>query len=112
MTRSTGSGALLLSPLVLLIIGGVLLLTPSGAKAGEEEVYVNKVIAEEDACVIARRNGETYLVHKGAGCWSLYRFENKTILVVSSDKFADAGSTLSLPDTGQTCKITSATQIQ
>jgi hypothetical protein len=86
--------------------------TLSPAFAGAEAVYIYKVLESDDKAIIMRRNGEAYLIEKGVGCLSLWRYEEKTALVVSSGLFAGIGSSLVIPDEDQECRIWNAEQIR
>ena len=82
------------------------------ALAGSEYVYVQKVLDNDDKGIIVRRNGEAYLIEKGIGCLSFWRYEGKIAVINSPGLFAGIGSYLVLPDDNQDCRIWDAEQIQ
>lgn len=71
--------------------------------AGAEYVYVQKTI--DDQAIIVRQNGDAYLIEKGVGCLSLWRYEGKIVLINSPGVFLGIGSELLIPDLGQKCRI-------
>jgi hypothetical protein len=81
----------------------VLLFTTWPAAAGVEAVFVKKVM--DDKAIIVRSNGDTYLIEKGVGCLSLWRFEGKSVYINSPGLFLGVGSRLLIPDAGQECRI-------
>ena len=87
----------------------VLLGHTAGSQAGVgaflEEVLVTETKVNDDRAVITRHNGESYVVEKGSGCVSLWRYEGRPVLVVSPGQFLALGSRLLLPDPRQQCSI-------
>jgi hypothetical protein len=81
----------------------VLLLACSTAHAGVEAVFVKKVM--DDNAIVVRANGEIYLIEKGVGCLSLWRYEGKRVYVNSPGLFLGVGSSLLIPDADQQCRI-------
>lgn len=81
----------------------LLLLTTRPAAAGVEGVFVKKVM--DDKAIVVRSNGDTYLIEKGVGCLSLWRFEGKSVYISSPGLFLGVGSRLLIPDAGQECRI-------
>lgn len=77
--------------------------------ASAEYVLVQKVM--DDQAVIVRSNGGTYLIEKGVGCLSLWRFEGKKVIVDSPGLFLGVGSKLVLPDVDQECRIWNSKEI-
>jgi hypothetical protein len=75
------------------------------ASASIEEVLVTETKTHDDRAVIMRQNGELYLVEKGSGCVSLWRYEGRPVLIVSPGQFLALGSRLLLPDPRQQCSI-------
>lgn len=77
------------------------------AQAGAfvEEVLVSETKTHDDRAVITRQNGESYLIEKGNGCISLWRYEGRPVLIVSPGQFLTAGSRLLLSDPRQQCSI-------
>lgn len=71
--------------------------------AGVEYVYVQKTM--DDRAIIVRQNGNAYLIEKGIGCLSLWRYEGKTVLINSPGIFLGVGSELLIPELGQKCRI-------
>ncbi len=76
------------------------------AYAGVEYVYVQKAIM--DRAIIIRENGDIYLIEKGVGCLSLWRYEGKIVLVYSPGLFLGIGSKLLIPELGQECRVWSS----
>jgi hypothetical protein len=83
----------------------LMLLLATQALAGAEEVYVAKIMTNDDNAIIVRGNGEAYLIEKGVGCLSLWRYEGKRVLIVSPGLFLGVGSKLLIPEAGQECRI-------
>jgi len=78
--------------------------SPQGAPCFEAEtVRVMKVL--DDNAIISRKNGESYLIEKGVGCLSLWRYEGKMVIVSSPSIFLGVGSKLIIPDADQECRI-------
>ena len=71
--------------------------------AGVEYVYIKKTI--DDYAIIVRKDGNTYLIEKGIGCLSLWRFEGEVVLIKSPGIFLGLGSELLIPDVNQECRI-------
>lgn len=86
-------------------IAGFIFFEASVAMAGAEWVFVAKVLSEDDKGIIVRGNGNAYLIEKGIGCLSFWRYEGKRVLIVSPGIFLGVGSKLVLPDAGQECRI-------
>jgi hypothetical protein len=82
---------------------GTLNLAPIPVMAATEPVLVTK--AMDDKAIITRRNGESYLIETGVGCLSLWRYEGKTVLIVSPGLFLGVGSKLLIPELDQECRI-------
>jgi len=61
--------------------------------------------------IIERSNGERWLIEKGVGAISFWRFEGKKILIYSPGLFCGVGSKVILPDVGQEARIWNAEQI-
>ena len=101
------------SVISLLSLGWTLCLSiPTPALAGAERVAVLKVLEDDDdSLIIQRRNGESYLIEKGVGCLSAWRYEGRTAIVDSPGLFAGVGSSLILPEVGQKCRIWGAERI-
>ena len=87
------------SPLAVLMI----LIACSTVHAGVETVTVKK--AMDDKAVIVASNGRIYLIEKGVGCLSLWRYEGKLVYVNSPGLFLGVGSSLLIPDADQQCRI-------
>jgi len=84
---------------------GLIFLDVSFAIAGAEWVFVAKVLSDDNKGIIVRANGEAYLIEKGIGCLSFWRYEGKRVLIVSPGLFLGVGSKLVLPDADQQCRI-------
>lgn len=70
-----------------------------------ESVMVLKVLDSDSKVLVQRRNGEVYLIEHGIGALSLWQYEGREVLVVSPGLFAGVGSSLVMPNHGQTTKI-------
>lgn len=80
------------------------------AKAQRTEyVFVQKVM--DDKAVIVRSTGATYVIEKGVGCLSLWRYEGKRVIIGSPGLFLGVGSRLLIPDLGQECRIWDSKEI-
>ena len=84
----------------------------SSVFAGAEYVTLIKVLDNHDQGIIERRNGERWLIEKGVGALSFWRFEGKRIIIHSSGIFCGVGSKVILPDVDQEARIWSAEQIE
>jgi hypothetical protein len=73
--------------------------------AGAESVLLVKVLRDDDKLIIQRRNGEKWMITKGAGALSAYRYEGKLVIINSPGVFCGAGSTLVLINDGQEARI-------
>lgn len=76
-----------------------------------EYVTVVSVAGGADQGIVQRTNGEQYLIEKGVGCLSFWRYEGRRVLVTYSATFGGVGSTLVLPDANQSCRIWDARYI-
>lgn len=79
--------------------------------AGTESVTVIKVLDDDDKGIIERRNGERWLIEKGVGALSFWRFEGKQVLIQSPGLFCGVGSKIILPNVGQEAHIWNAEHI-
>jgi hypothetical protein len=79
--------------------------------AGTEYVTLIKVLDDDDKGIIERANGERWLIEKGVGALSFWRFEGKKILIHSPGLFCGVGSKIILPDVDQEARIWNAEQI-
>jgi len=79
------------------------MLIVSLAIGGAEYVYVQKTT--DDQAIVVRRNGDAYLIEKGIGCLSLWRYEGKMVLINFPGIFLGVGSELLIPDLNQRCRI-------
>lgn len=78
-----------------------------------EWVYVSASYDLDYEVLVARRNGELWLLEYGVGCLSLPFYEGRNVLVVSrSILFAGIGSHIVIPERDQECRIWDATQIR
>ncbi len=76
--------------------------------AATEIVTVVKVMQNDDKGIVQRRNGERWMIEKGTGAISFWRYEGKTVLIDSPGTFCGAGSRVILPDEGQEARIWNA----
>lgn len=95
------------------LILGILLSSGAGLTplAGQttEYVVVQKVL--NDSALVVRGTGALYLIEKGVGCLSLWRYEGKKAVVYSPGQFLGVGSKLILPDQNQECRIWDSKEI-
>jgi hypothetical protein len=91
----------------LLVIRAIAISVGS-ALAGAEYVTLIKVLENDDQGIIERRNGERWLIEKGIGALSFWRFEGKQILIYSPGLFCGIGSNVILPDVDQQARIWNA----
>lgn len=89
----------------------VLLLASSAAFAGAEAVLLVKVLKDDDKLIVQRRNGERWMITKGVGAISVYRYEGRQVVISSPGIFCGVGSTLILVDDGQEARIWDAEAI-
>lgn len=93
----------MINPILLFTICLFLLINTDNSDAASEYVTVQKVM--DDSAIIVRQNGSIYLIQKGVGCLSLWRYEGKSVVINSPGLFLGVGSTLILPDQDQKCRI-------
>jgi hypothetical protein len=85
---------------------GQLATMPTGNARGiVEEVYVGETSTNDDRAIIVRSNGEAYLVEKGNGCSSLWRYEGSRVLLLYPATFSGFGLRLLIPQAHQQCGI-------
>lgn len=84
----------------------------SAVLAGAEYVTLIKVLDNDDQGIIERRNGERWLIEKGVGALSFWRFEGKKIVIQSPGLFCGVGSKVILLDVDQEARIWNAEQIE
>ena len=94
---------------ILLIL--FLALISSSAFAAAESVLLVKVLQDDDKLIIQRRNGDRWMITKGIGALSVYRYEGRMVIINSPVLFCGIGSTLVLVDEGQEAKIWDAEEI-
>jgi hypothetical protein len=94
---------------VYLVAGGIRSPAAFPETATAEYVLVQKVT--DDTAIIVRSNGAMYLIEKGVGCLSLWRYEGKRVVIDSPGLFLGVGSKLLIPELGQECRIWSSKQI-
>jgi|GEM_PF-2205925 hypothetical protein len=87
----------------ILLVAVVFQFASSTAHAGVEAVFVKK--AMDDKAIVVRANSEMYLIEKGVGCLSLWRYEGKRVYINSPGLFLGVGSSLLIPDAEQQCRI-------
>ncbi len=76
-----------------------------------EYVTVVKVLQDGDKAIIRRQNGQLWMIEKGAGAISLWRYEGKPVLIHSPGLFCGVGSKLLLPEISQEARIWNAEQL-
>jgi hypothetical protein len=96
----------------ILILTTLLSLITLQAYGAAEYVTVIKVLQNDDKGIIERRNGERWLIEKGVGAISFWRYEGKKILIYSPGMFCGVGSKVILSDDQQEARIWNAEQIE
>jgi hypothetical protein len=86
----------------------LLLVSSATAFAGAESVLLVKVMRDDNKLIIQRRNGDKWMITKGVGALSTYRYEGKMVIINSPGIFCGTGSTLLLVDDGQESRILDA----
>jgi hypothetical protein len=89
----------------------LLAVTLQTASAAVEQVLVVKVFQDSDKGIIQRANGEKWLIEKGTGAISFWRYEGKKALINSPGLFCGVGSSIILPDVEQQARIWKAEQL-
>jgi hypothetical protein len=79
--------------------------------AAAEFVTVVKVLEDGDKGIIQRSNGERWLIEKGVGAISFWRYEGKKVLISSPGIFCGVGSKVILPDADQEARIWKAERL-
>lgn len=79
--------------------------------AGTEYVTVVKVLQDDDKGIIQRKNGERWLIEKGVGARSFWRYEGKSVLIHSPGLFCGVGSKLILANDDQEARIWNAERL-
>ena len=90
----------------------VVLVNAVVAYGGTEYVTVVKVLDNDDKGIIERQNGERWLIEKGVGALSFWRFEGKQVVIYSPGIFCSIGSKVILPDLGQKARIWNAERLE
>ena len=70
-----------------------------------EEVYVADSRTNDDRAILIRASGESYIVEKGHGCVSLWRYAGRSVLVISPGRFLAMGSKVVIPQSHQQCSV-------
>lgn len=96
---------IILIPKFALFTYFLILICSGTTHAKTEWVLVTKTLDNDDKAIIVRSNGEAYLIEKGTGCLSLWRYEGKKVLISSPGLFLGVGSKLIIPELGQECRI-------
>ena len=95
----------ILSVSIIIVFILTFLIFTTSIQAKIEQVYVAKIMSNDDKAIIVRSNGEAYLIEKGIGCISLWRYEGKNVLIHSPGIFLGIGSKLLIPENDQECRI-------
>lgn len=82
-----------------------------GSFAATEYVTVVKVLQDDDKSIIQRRNGERWLIEKGVGAISFWKYEGKSVLIHSPSLFCGVGSKVILTDEDQEARIWNAERL-
>lgn len=96
----------------VLAVSTVLLLMIPRVYGAAEYVNVVKVLEDDDKGIIERRNGERWLIEKGVGAISFWRYEGKRVVIYSPGLFCGVGSKVILPDDKQEARIWNAEQVE
>jgi hypothetical protein len=70
-----------------------------------EEVYVADSRTNDDRAILIRASGESFVVEKGHGCVSLWRYAGRLVLVISPGGFLATGSKVVIPQSHQQCSV-------
>jgi hypothetical protein len=70
-----------------------------------ESVMIVKVMKNDDKLIIRRRNGEQWMITKGSGALSAYRYEGRQVVISSPGTFCGSGSTLVIAAENQEARI-------
>lgn len=89
-----------------------ILLNAVVAYGGAEYVTVIKVLNNDDKGIIERQNGEKWLIEKGVGALSFWRFEGKQVIIYYPGTFCGVGSKVIIPDMGQEARIWNAERVE
>ncbi len=87
----------------VLIVG--LFVSDKLAFGATEYVTLVKVFQDDDKGIIQRLNGERWMIEKGVGAISFWRYEGKKVLIESPGLFAGVGSRVILPNDAQEARI-------
>ena len=98
----------------VLILALAMATTLQGASANArgmiEEVYLAKIKTNDERAIIMRSSGETYVIEKGHGCTSLWRYQGSIVLIASPGPFLAFGSKLLIPEIRQHCTVWTVTR--
>lgn len=84
----------------------------SVSAASVETVFIKKVLDSNDEIIIIDKDYDEYFLELGIGCsLSLWRYENKNVLVKKGGSFIDGISDKLILPNGKTCKIWDAEEI-
>jgi hypothetical protein len=83
----------------------------SSLAARSEYVLVLKLLDNDKRAVIQRSNGEYWIIDKGIGASSFWRYEGKQVIIYSPGLFCGVGSQLILPDSNQRATIWKAKEL-
>ncbi len=65
-----------------------------------------------DLVAVQRANNEVWILRYGIGCISLWLYDGRTVLISSpAGFFAGIGSSILIPDRGQSCRIWERTKL-
>ncbi|MCL6629065.1 MAG: hypothetical protein K6U00_05660 [Armatimonadetes bacterium] len=90
---------------------GLLLAVMSTAFGKTEYVKVIKIF-DNNKAIVQRSNGEQWVIEKGVGAPSFWRYENKQVIISSPYSFGGTSSQLILPDDRQQARIWDAERIE
>jgi len=96
----------------IIIILFAILFHATVAYGGAEYVTVVKILGNDDKGIIERLNGERWLIEKGVGALSFWRFEGKKVIIYSPGIFCGVGSKVILPELDQEARIWNAEKIE
>lgn len=83
----------------------------SAAFGKTEYVKVIKIF-DNNKAIVQRSNGEQWVIEKGVGAPSFWRYENKQVIISSPYSFGGTSSQLILPDDRQQARIWDAEKIE
>jgi hypothetical protein len=99
------------SPLMRILSNLFFLMVAASAFAAAESVLLVKVMKSDDKIIVQRRNGEQWMLTRGVGALSAYRYEGRLVVINSPSTFGGAGATLVIAAEGEEAPLFGAERI-